>query len=222
MMTLLVEDGLSRLVTSGFLQMDGRQTVVLHQLLALFTQEVCGAEEMGGAQTAVATQMVQTLWSLRQREGHLATLPFSVAHLRYVSETAIIRKTELAAFLATLLGFHLEDVGYAVEAERVLKRGCAVAEEIGDVGSQAHTLNALANTQESMGHFEDSLRLSEAYRFLAEAYLGQGRIGQALAMAQQALALAYELDPFEDGRAWRVLGLIAARLGQPVPASAHG
>lgn len=56
--------------------------------------------------------------------------------------------------------------------------------------------------------------LSEAYRFLAEAYLGLGKTAQALTMAQQALA--YQSDRFENGRAWRVLGLVAAQVGQPI------
>jgi tetratricopeptide (TPR) repeat protein len=58
--------------------------------------------------------------------------------------------------------------------------------------------------------------LSETYRFLAEAYLGQGKTAQALTMAQQALALAYQSNRFENGRAWRVLGLVAAQLGEPI------
>jgi tetratricopeptide (TPR) repeat protein len=63
---------------------------------------------------------------------------------------------------------------------------------------------------------QDWFGLSEAYRFLAEAYLGQEKTGRALAMARQALALAYEENLIEHGRAWRVLGLVAARLGEPV------
>lgn len=60
--------------------------------------------------------------------------------------------------------------------------------------------------------------LSEAYRFLAEARLGQGESELALAAARQALALGETTTNvlFDIGRAWRVLGQIAARLEQPV------
>ena len=35
-------------------------------------------------------------------------------------------------------------------------------------------------------------------------------------MAQQALALADQSNFFDHGRAWRVLGLVAAQLGEPL------
>jgi hypothetical protein len=35
-------------------------------------------------------------------------------------------------------------------------------------------------------------------------------------MAQQALALAKQTNLFDNGRAWRVLGLVAGQLGEPL------
>ena len=58
--------------------------------------------------------------------------------------------------------------------------------------------------------------LSESYRFLAEAYLGLGKTTQALEMAQQAMALTSRSNLLDSGRAWRVLGLVAARVGKPI------
>ncbi len=55
-----------------------------------------------------------------------------------------------------------------------------------------------------------------AYVALAEGYLGQGKVDQALAAAQTASAPEMAGGPYDAGHAWRVLGLIAARLGQPV------
>jgi hypothetical protein len=60
---------------------------------------------------------------------------------------------------------------------------------------------------------------SEAYRFLAEAYLGSGKMAGALEMAQQALALAQAASKVECGRAWRVLGYIAAQSGEALQSS---
>ncbi|MBN1954491.1 MAG: tetratricopeptide repeat protein [Anaerolineae bacterium] len=60
--------------------------------------------------------------------------------------------------------------------------------------------------------------LSETYRFLAEALLGQGRLEQALDAARQALALAREAGQQEFiGAAWRALGMVAAQWPEPLP-----
>ena len=59
--------------------------------------------------------------------------------------------------------------------------------------------------------------LSETYRFLAEAYIGQSRFEQALEAATKAFRLGQELGAQEYiGEAWRVLGIIAGRLYVPV------
>lgn len=63
---------------------------------------------------------------------------------------------------------------------------------------------------------QDWYGLSEAYRFLAEAYLGQERLEPALTAAQQALLLAHPANQFENGRSWRVLALIAAAHNSPI------
>jgi tetratricopeptide (TPR) repeat protein len=60
--------------------------------------------------------------------------------------------------------------------------------------------------------------LAAAYRFLAEACLGQGDTEAALAAARRALELAQDHAHREHiGAAWRVLGLVAARLPAPLP-----
>jgi tetratricopeptide (TPR) repeat protein len=59
--------------------------------------------------------------------------------------------------------------------------------------------------------------LAAAYRFLAEACLGQGQPEAALAAVRRALDLAQEHAHREHiGAAWRVLGLVAARLPAPL------
>src|SRR4029077_10786884 len=55
--------------------------------------------------------------------------------------------------------------------------------------------------------------LSETYRFLSEACLGQGKFVEALEDAQQALKLAQESENGLDvGSAWRALGRVGAKL----------
>jgi len=59
--------------------------------------------------------------------------------------------------------------------------------------------------------------LSETYRFLAEACLGQEKAHEALAAGQRALALGREVEsPEYIAAAWRALGLAAARLSTTV------
>jgi class 3 adenylate cyclase/tetratricopeptide (TPR) repeat protein len=59
--------------------------------------------------------------------------------------------------------------------------------------------------------------LPEAYRYLAEALLGQGETEAALMVAHLALAAGQENnEPFQIGAAWRALGMAAARLPEPV------
>jgi tetratricopeptide (TPR) repeat protein len=49
--------------------------------------------------------------------------------------------------------------------------------------------------------------------YLAEAYLGQGKVTQALEAAQSALAISQEMESGEfTGVAWRILGRVAGKL----------
>lgn len=64
--------------------------------------------------------------------------------------------------------------------------------------------------------------LSSAYRYLAEACLGQGKLAAALDAALQALERSRDTArPEPAGQAWRVLGLVAAHLAQPVVFDGH-
>jgi class 3 adenylate cyclase/tetratricopeptide (TPR) repeat protein len=59
--------------------------------------------------------------------------------------------------------------------------------------------------------------LVEVYSFLAEAYLGQGKTQEALSAAHQALVSAPEAaGQTALGEAWRVLGMVAAKLPEGV------
>ncbi len=67
---------------------------------------------------------------------------------------------------------------------------CGARIGMGQFAAAASDLEALiAKTR------HDWYGLSEAYRFLAEAYLGLGKTARALEMAQQALALAVPVKP---------------------------
>ncbi|NBD36015.1 MAG: hypothetical protein GVY30_08440, partial [Chloroflexi bacterium] len=59
------------------------------------------------------------------------------------------------------------------------------------------------------------IKFPEAYSFLAEAYVGQEKIEDAVAAARQALALAL-ISQEGIGGAWRALGIVAAQLAGPI------
>lgn len=109
----------------------------------------------------------------------------------------------------------------------------AIFREIGHRDRTMVCLSNLGGAQVGLGEYEsaepnlrqviDSVEptswfLSETYRFLAEACLGQGKLEQALSAAQQALALSQEIAQQEFiGGAWRVLGMVAAKRSEPFP-----
>ena len=173
-------------------------------LLASFTQEMCGEEEMGAAQTIVAQQMVQTLFVQRQQTGHLSTLPFSTAHLRHICDTTMSQKSSIGVSLSILLGLHLVNIGERVEAEQILKQACLIAREVSDVEIQAQALSNLATVQESLGYDEASLASAKlAIKLfkkmepvdvtgIIETLYRQGWAHYRLGQAQAALQAAHE------------------------------
>jgi tetratricopeptide (TPR) repeat protein len=63
---------------------------------------------------------------------------------------------------------------------------------------------------------DDWFALSEAHRFLAEAYLGLGQIPEAISTINRAMDLGQDAGDSEDmGGAWYVMGLIGETLGKP-------
>ena len=107
------------------------------------------------------------------------------------------------------------------------------ARKIGDRDGEMWFLSNLGATRIELGQFdvaEADLRrviemagsagsaiLADTHRYLAEACLGQDKLADALAAAQRALALGQESGAQEYiGAAWRALGLVAARLTEPI------
>ncbi len=109
-----------------------------------------------------------------------------------------------------------------------------LSREIGDRLGEILSLNNLGGAQVGLGEYsaaEAVLRrviqmadvshgwfaLSETYCFLTEACLAQGQIAEAVETARRALELGQEREASEYiGTAWRALGLVAARLTEPI------
>ncbi len=115
----------------------------------------------------------------------------------------------------------------------------AITREIGERSGQIYSLNNIAGVRLGLCEYveaEADLReviqmagpsvyqvLTETYSFLAAACLGQGKIPDALEAAQRAIALGQKTENHElIAQAWRALGLVAARLPQPVTIDEQG
>jgi tetratricopeptide (TPR) repeat protein len=122
-----------------------------------------------------------------------------------------------------------EDYG---KAATFLEEALDTARELGHRSGELVVLSNLGEAQVGLGAYQEAeagLRqvieisesvgwsdLSETYRLLAQAYLGQRKVAQALDAAQQALALGQETEaPDYIGAAWRVLGMVLAASESP-------
>jgi tetratricopeptide (TPR) repeat protein len=134
------------------------------------------------------------------------------------------------------LGVIAEARGDYQEARRRYQEALDTAREIGNrdgemvylsnLGGvkvhQAEYISAEADLKQviEMAGAEKMDVLSVTYSFLANAYLGQNKVSEALPAAQRALDLAEETESQDDlGLVWRVLGLVAAALAEPVTIS---
>ena len=233
MAALLVEDGLTRLVALGFLEAEGNKSIVMHRLLAAFTHETAvnppvQHEKMERAQSAVESTILHLLSAYQQKQGHLSLLPFSVAHLRHVVETAVSRTAVLAADLTIFLSRHLISIGTPLEAERYLKQAAMVAKETGDNHIQAKTLVALSVMHENMGYDHEALqnaqeavvllkalqpsnatKLAEALYRQGWAHFRLGHAKDALSAAQEGVELSQrENIVIETARHFNLMGVV--------------
>jgi serine/threonine protein kinase/predicted ATPase len=109
----------------------------------------------------------------------------------------------------------------------------AIAREIGNRNGEILYLSNLAGARVGLGEYaaaEADLRqtiemamaagyigLSENYRFLAEALLGQDRVDEAREAVLRALELGREFENYEHiAEGWRVLGRVASHTSAPV------
>jgi tetratricopeptide (TPR) repeat protein len=109
----------------------------------------------------------------------------------------------------------------------------AIAREIGNRNGEILYLANLGGARVGLGEYEAAeadlhqtiemataagfIGLSENYRFLAEALLGQGKTAEALDSARRALELGRAIENQEHvAEAWRVLGVVASHKGSAV------
>jgi predicted ATPase/DNA-binding XRE family transcriptional regulator len=164
---------------------------------------------------------------LGQHEQATATLTQALGLYRSLSD-----RSRVAGLLnnlgecARLSGDPTRSIGFYAEA-------LAISREIGDRNNEILILSNLGGARVAAREYqaaEADLRaliqqaeiskwvgISEAYSFLAEAYLGQSKLDEALVAAQRALALALAHDEaLLIGTAWRALGMVVARSEGPL------
>ena len=109
----------------------------------------------------------------------------------------------------------------------------AITREIGNRSGEILYLSNLGGTRVGLGEYKEAeadlrqsiemamaagyIGLSENYRFLSEALLGQDRVDEAREAALRALELGRDIENHEHiAEAWRVLGIVASRSSAPV------
>ncbi len=205
------EDGLARLVSLGFLQREGPETVVIHRLVAAFAHAFSTTQEE--AITAVGTMLIKVLSADLHQYGHLGRLPISSNHLRHITNKALVAKASIALRLATLFSHHLRDIADYEGARDVLQRVLAVSGLPGNPEEQARAWIGLARAQRSVGQDRESLHSAEQAEHLLRsadssspemlAYVLQrkgwslfmlGQADESIAAAEEALSLSKAAD----------------------------
>lgn len=119
--------------------------------------------------------------------------------------------------------------GDYVTAVQHYTKSLAINREMGDRRSEMISLSNIGGAYVGLGDYATAetelqqvlvmvggsnwVSLGETYRFLAEAYLGQGKIAEALQAGQRAKTFSQESSNQEQiGAAWRVLGKIYSQL----------
>ena len=134
------------------------------------------------------------------------------------------------------LGENARLQGDYVNAAKYYKEALALATESKSYNKANVILSNLCTTKIRLGQYEqaasgleeliagiqhDWFGLPEAYCSLSEAYLELDKVAQSVKMAQQALTLTPTSNSIENGRVWRILGIITARTKQQLPLGAN-
>ncbi|MCA9963545.1 MAG: tetratricopeptide repeat protein [Anaerolineales bacterium] len=132
MLELLAMDGLTRLQMLGILREVGSAQVQLHRLIATYVEAELSAEDVAAGETAVITQVLQSLEAQFSKTRFLGNLPINSAHLQWMVQRGLARGDDLGTQLPLWWGRHLRDIGArevaieflqtAVSARRALQR----------------------------------------------------------------------------------------------------
>jgi tetratricopeptide (TPR) repeat protein len=204
---LQVEDALIRLTEElGLLEEEADGRLRLHRLIAVFVQRTTIDDE---AQTAVENTVYEVTNRLN-KEGYPAPLIALEPHMRAVTDTAMLRKDELAALLGSELAYHLSSIGNYAGAQRYYERALEIWQRVlgedhpdtalslnnlgsllrekGDLdGAQRYYQRALEIRQRVLG--EDHPSIADSAYFLAHVLYTRGDSNRARHYLERALAI---------------------------------
>jgi tetratricopeptide (TPR) repeat protein len=171
MAILSAEDGLARLITLGFLDVQGGETVVLHRLLAAFIlEEVATDPLIKSARKAAENAIIQLSSNFLETANLQAPLPISAIHLRHITESALLTPSRRAGQLALILGQQLRHNGKFPTAWQLLEKGLAASQAAEDLFTQGCITYVLARVLFSQGKHQEALQQAkEAERLLVLA-----------------------------------------------------
>ncbi len=243
MQTLLVEDGLARLITLGFVRVNQGTLLSLHRLVIAFVQSMLS--DVNAVQTTVA----ETVWQHIQAQwGHGAVLDQLVvppAHVKFIMDVELEKGTKLAVHLAHAWGRHLLDIGDFDGSRIYLEKALALCEKVygadqsetadilidlgtvtwksnSNAAAWPHYLRANAIYEQVFGtvHFKTANSLTT----IAILHARTGNYGEAITKYEQALSIYKQVLPPDDqivGLTLYNLAVAYRRLGEYQIALSH-
>ncbi len=162
---------INRLVELGLVNTGEDGSLVLHQLLARFAQEV--GEDDTKAQTDVEQALIEVASDLNKK-GYSAPLLAILSHLRYVTEIALPRADNMSANLASSLGNLLTFISDYINARPYVEQALTIREKV--LGSNhpdtASSLSDLAFLFFTDGSYETAVLHSRRALSILEANFG--------------------------------------------------
>ncbi len=201
MQTLLVEDGISRLISLGFVNQDDVGYLTIHRLIIAFVKAMLPDTDV--SKTAVAQAIYTQVHTYFSTHDTHDQLPLAATHYLHVLHNELAKSTPEGSSMACDWGLHLMDIGDLTNAHIYLQKALAIAEEqygLDDVKT-ADVLRALATVAWQI----ESAQAAKPY---AE---------RALAIYRQA----YGNEHFTTGQSLNNLAIIHARLGNAKTAIDH-
>ena len=197
----ILENALARLLSLGLLEAKGHEILVMHRLLALFTQQA--STHPLNTERIVEELFIQQLLAMPQIQYALLHLPIPTAHLHHATDVALKRADLAAATLALFFSSYLHENSKLKEAE--------------DYAQQAYTIRRDLLTEHDPKIMACQIQLGKIYWSLQN-------YDQAEMFLQQALAscnLHEETDPVMQAEAYMCLGQVYHHTAKHEEAQAH-
>lgn len=205
-------------------------------VMTLSEEALALTTELGETARRERANSLRLLGVAHQISGH-----FEQAYFYKEQALALLRELgdrQGVALMLNSLGVTSDLRGDFATALTRTEEALAIAREIGDRSGELTYLGNLGAARIGLEDYvaaEKDLReviemageaeyfgLAGIYRPLAEAYLGQGKIAEALEAATRSLALGQETGNQEYiGSAWRTLGMVAARSSDSITVNAN-